>query len=85
LFVNRVVEIEARSISQRYAIFFVLSSVTVSPQHMENFSRPLEMMQCREHEPVAGTICFLKAEPLVETSSTAGDHQQKGQVATQHG
>ena len=25
-------------------LFFVLNSVTVSPQHVENFSRPLEMM-----------------------------------------
>jgi len=49
---------EARNIAQPYAIFFVLNSVTVPPQHMENFSRPLEMMQCQEHKPFAGTDVF---------------------------
>ena len=64
--------------------FFVLNSMTVPPQHMENFSKPLEMMQCQEHKPFAGTKCFLKAEPLLKMSSAANDHQQHGQVTTQH-
>ena len=64
-------------------LFLVLNSVTVSPQHMENFSRPLEMMQCQEHKPFADTKCFLKAEPSLKMRSAAGDHQQHGQVTTQ--
>jgi len=64
--------------------FFVLNSVTVSPQQMENFSRPLEMMQCQEHKPFDSTKYFLNAEPLLKMSSTADDHQQHGQVTTQH-
>ena len=58
--------------------FFMLNSVTVPPQHMENFSSPLEMMQCQEHKPFAGTKCFLKAEPLLKMSSAADGHQQHG-------
>ena len=64
--------------------FFGLNSVTVPPQHMENFSRPLEMMQCQGHKPFAGTKCILKAEPSLKMSSAADDHQQHGQVMTQH-
>jgi len=75
---------EARNIAQRYAIFFVLNSVTVPPQNMENLSRPLEMMQCQQHKPFAGTKCFLKAEPSLKTSSAADGHQQHGQVTTQY-
>jgi hypothetical protein len=61
--------------------FFVLnsSSVTVPPRHVENFSRPLEMMQCQEHKPFAGTKCFED-----EQRSATDDHQQHGQVTTQH-
>jgi len=82
---NFVTKMEARNISQRYAIFFlVLNSVTVSPQHMENFSRPLEMMQCQEHKPFDSTKCFLNAEPSLKISSTAEDHQQHGQVTIRH-
>jgi len=77
-------KMEARNIAQQYAMFFVLNSVTVSPQHIENFSRPLEMMQCQEHRPFAGTKRFLKAEPSLKMSSAADDHQQHGQVTTQH-
>ena len=43
---------------------FVLNSVTAPPQHMENFSRHLETMQCQEHMPFSGTKCFLKVEPV---------------------
>jgi hypothetical protein len=55
-------KMEARNTTQRYTIFFVLNSVTLPPQHMENFSRPFEIMQRQEHKPFTGTICFLKAE-----------------------
>jgi hypothetical protein len=65
--------------------FFVLNSVTMPPQHMENFSRPLEMMQYQAHKPFAGTKYCLKAEPLLKMSSSADDHQQNGQVTAQHG
>jgi len=63
----------------------VLNSVTVPPQQMENFSRPLEMMQYQAHKPFAGTKYCLKAEPLLKMSSSADDHQQNGQVTAQHG
>ena len=79
MFVNLVVEIEARNIAQRYAIylfFFVLNSVRMAPQQMENFSRLLEMMQCKEHKHFAGTERFLKAEPLLKMCSTAEAHRQ---------
>ena len=62
----------------------VLNSVAVPSQYMENYSRPLEMMQCQEHNPFAGTKCFLKAEPLLKMNSAADDHQQNGQVTTQY-
>ena len=58
-------------------------SVTIPPQQMENFSRPLEMMQCQQHKTFAGTKYFLKAEPLLNMSSAAHYHQQHGQVTTQ--
>ena len=64
-------------------LFFVFNSVTVPPQHMENFSRSLEMMKCQEHKHFAGTKCFLKAESSLKTSSAADDRQQHGQVTTQ--
>jgi hypothetical protein len=70
--VNLVMKMEAWNIAQRYAIFCVcvcvLNSVTMPPQHMENFSRPLEMMQCQQHKPFAGTVCFLRAEHLLKMS-----------------
>jgi hypothetical protein len=66
-------------------LFFVLNSVTVSPQHMENLSRPMEMMQCKAPKPFAGTKCFLKAEPMLKMNSAADDHQRHEQVTTQDG
>jgi hypothetical protein len=75
---------EARNIMQRYATFFGLNSVAELPQHMENFSRPLEVRQYQEHKPFAGTKCLLKAKPLLKMSSAADDRQQHGQVTTQH-
>jgi len=81
--VNLVMKMEARNIAQRYAILCVLNSVTVTPQQMENFSRPLEMLQCQKHKTFASTKCFLKAERLLKMSSAADDHQQQGQVTKQ--
>jgi hypothetical protein len=78
-------EMELLNIAQRYAISFVLNSAIMPPQHMENYSRPLEVMQCQEHKPFAGTKYFLKAEPLLKMSSAAYCHQQNGQVTAQHG
>jgi hypothetical protein len=78
VFLNLVVEMEARN------IFFVLN-VAMPPQHIENFSRPLKMTQCQKHESFAGTICFLKAETLLQTSSATDDHEEQGQVTTQNG
>jgi hypothetical protein len=68
------------SMEHRAAIchpFFVLNSMAVPSQHMENFSRPLEMMQCQEHKPFAGTTCFLKPEPMLKMSSAADDQHQQ--------
>ena len=73
-----------RNIAQQYAIFFVLNSVTVPQQHMENFSRLLEMMHHQQHKPLAGTRCFLKAEPFLTMSSALYDHQQRAHVTTYH-
>jgi len=42
-------------------------------------------MQYQDHKPFAGTKYFLKAETLLKLSSAADDHQQNGQVTTQHG
>jgi len=67
------------------SFLFAFNSVTMPPQHMENFSRPLEMMQCQKHKPFAGKKCFLKAEFFLKVSSAADDHQQHGHVTTQHG
>ena len=66
VFANLAKKMEARNIAQRYAIFFVLNSVTAPPQHMENFSRPLEMMQCQEHKPFAGTKRFSEGKTIAE-------------------
>jgi hypothetical protein len=63
----------------RYAIF-VLNSVTVPPQHVENFRRPLEMLHYQQHKPFAGIKRFLKAETLLKMTNAADDHQQRGQV-----
>jgi hypothetical protein len=59
-------------------LFF--NSTAVPPQHMEKFSRALEVMQRQENKSFAGTTCFLKAETLMKMSSAADDHQQQGQA-----
>ena len=43
--------------------FFVLSSVTMPPQHMENYSRPLEMMQYQEHTLSLAQNVFWRQKP----------------------
>jgi len=76
-------EMEAQNTAQRYAIFFCVKLGNNATTTHGNFSRPLEMMQCQEHKPFAGTKCFLKAEPLLKISSAADDHQQQREVTTQ--
>jgi hypothetical protein len=71
MFVNLVVEMGGRNIVHRYAIFFVLNSVTIPPQHTENFSRPFEKMQRQEHRPFAGTM-FSESKTLVEDERRSG-------------
>ena len=83
-FVNHVVEREVWNIAQRYAFLCVKLGDNATTTN-RNFSRPLEMMQCQEHKPFAGTKCFLKAENLLKMSSATDDHQEHGQVAKQHG
>jgi hypothetical protein len=51
---------------------FVLNSVTVPPQHVENFSRPLEMMRA---QAIRRHNMFAEGRNLVEND----------QVTTQHG
>jgi hypothetical protein len=68
---------EARNIAQWYAIFFVLNLVRIPSQHVGNFRRPLEMMQCHEQKTVTGTKCFLKAEPVLKMSSAADYKKDK--------
>jgi hypothetical protein len=81
-----VVEKETRNIAQRnvFHLFCVTLNDNSTMCYMENFSKPLEMMQCQEHKPFTGTKCFLKAEPLLKISSTVDDHQRHGEVTTQH-
>jgi len=39
---------------------------------MENFSRPLEMMQCQKHKPFAGKKMFSEGRFLVEDERRSG-------------
>jgi hypothetical protein len=55
MFVNLVKEMKAWNITQQYAVFFCVKLGTMPPQHMENFSRPLKMLQWQEHKPFTGT------------------------------
>jgi hypothetical protein len=52
--------------------FFVLNSVTVPPQHMENFGRTLEMMQCQERKPFRWHKMFSEGRTLVEDEHPSG-------------
>jgi len=83
--VNPVVEMEAWNNAQQYALRVCVKLGDSATTTHRNFSRPLEMMQCQEHKPFAGTKCFLKAENLLKMGSAADDHQQHVQVTTQHG
>jgi hypothetical protein len=62
MFVNLVVEMEARNIAQRNAIYFVLNSVRM-PQHMENLSRPL---QCQRAQAFRWHNMFSESRTVVE-------------------
>ena len=70
MFVNLVLQMEARNIAQCF-FFILLNLVRILPKHVGNFSRTLEMMQCHGHKPVTVTKYFLKAEPLLKLSSAA--------------
>ena len=65
-----------RSTEHRAALchffFCVLNSVTLPPQHMEYFSRPLEMMQCQEHKPFPWHKMFSEGRNLVEDEQRSG-------------
>jgi len=66
-------KMEAWNIVQHYAIFsIVLNSVTLPPQHMEYFSRPLEMMQCQENKPFRWHKMFSEGSNLVEDEQRSG-------------
>jgi len=66
-------KMEARNIAQRYAIFFfTLNSVTLPPQHMGYFSRPLEIKQCQEHKPFRLHKMFSEGRNLVEDEQRSG-------------
>ena len=66
-----VMKLETQNIAQRYA-FFVLNSVTLPPQHMHYFRRPLEMMQCQEHKPFHWHKMFSEGRTLVEDEQRSG-------------
>jgi len=83
--VNLVMKMEARNIAQRYAIFFMLNSVTLQPQHMEYFNRPLEMMQCQEHKSFRWRKMFSEGRNLVEDEQRSGCPSAKWTGETQHG
>jgi hypothetical protein len=65
---------EVWNIAQQYALFFYVKLAEMPPQHMEIFSRLLEIMQCQEHKPFTGTKCFLKAEPWLKMSNALGNN-----------
>jgi hypothetical protein len=75
VFVNLAVKLEARNIAQRYAmIVFVLKSVTMPPQHLLNFSKPLEMTKAqafRWHNK------FSEGRTLVEFEQRSGRPSSK--------
>jgi hypothetical protein len=48
-----------------HLFFFVLNLVTLPPQHMEYFSRHLEMIQCQEHKPFHWHKMFSEGRTLV--------------------
>jgi len=66
---------ENRSTKHRTALchfFFVLNSVTLPPQHMEYFSRHLDMIQCEEHKPFRWHKMFSEGRTLVEDEQCSG-------------
>ena len=66
-------KMETRNIAQHYVIFsFMLNSVTLPQQHMEYFSRPLEMMQYQEHKAFRWHKMFSEGRNLVEDEQRNG-------------
>jgi hypothetical protein len=51
--------------------FFVLNSVTVPLQHLENFSRPLEMMRA---QAIRRHNMFAESRTLVENEQVTTQH-----------
>jgi hypothetical protein len=83
--VNLAMKMVARDIAQRCAIFFfVLNSLSdsASTKHGK-FQQAFGDGLCEQHTPFVGTICSLKAEPLLKMSSAADDNQRHGLVTTQ--
>ena len=64
--------------------FFVLNLVTLPQQHMEYFSRPLEMMQCQEHKPFHWHKMFSEGRNLVEDEQRSGWPSATRAGETQH-
>jgi hypothetical protein len=64
-------KIESRYIAVVCHLFCVLNSVTVPPQHVENFSRPLELTQCQE-QAFRWHNLFSKGRNLVEGEQRSG-------------
>jgi hypothetical protein len=57
-------------LSLSLSLFFNL--VTLPPQHMGYFSRPLEMMQFQEHKPFHWHKMFSEGRTLVEDEQRSG-------------
>jgi len=64
-------ENEAWNIAQRYA-FFVLNSVTMPPQQMENFSMPLEMIKMSRAQTFRWYGMFSESRTFVEDEQRIG-------------
>jgi hypothetical protein len=81
--VNLVVEMEARNIAQRNAIFFCVKlgeNATTHGKLQQAFRR-----SCNVKSTSLSLARFLKAESLIKMSSAARNHEQHGQVTTQNG
>jgi len=76
VFANLVTKMEARNIAQRYAIFFVLHSVTVPPQHVVNFSRQAGDDAMSRAQAFRWHKMFFEGRTIVE------DEQRNGRAST---
>ena len=84
VFVNHVVEMEARNIAQRHANFFCVKPGDIATTTHEKLQQAFGDDVMSRAQVFPGTKCFLKAEPLFKIGSAADEHQQHGQVTTQH-